>query len=71
MSKVDTNIFISAVLINAIPKDWMRQMPIHMISLAAAESSSVHGYAKTATLLRDLADIIENTGMKLEFPNGN
>lgn len=71
MSAIQIDAMIAGVLVSAVPEEWRVDMPKHMLSVSAAQTVVGHGYAKTASLLRDLADIIENTGMKMEFPNGN
>jgi len=71
MRKTDIDLMLATVMVDLIPKEWIHQMPSYMMSITASDALQVYGCARTVKLLRDLADNIEHTAMKLETQNGN
>jgi hypothetical protein len=71
MRKTDINLMLATVMLDVIPKEWINKMPSYMMSITASDALQVYGYAQTVKLLRDLADNIEHTAMKLETQNGD
>jgi len=58
---------IMTALINDLPQEWLAEAPKHLLIYYAAQCVIGVGYAKTTNALRDLADLIENAGMQMEF----
>ena len=71
MRKTDIDLMLSTVMVDLIPKEWIHQMPLYMMSITASDALQVYGCARTVKLLRDLADNIEHTAIKLEAKNGD
>lgn len=69
--KSELDAVIATALIKSVNREWFMQMHRNMVYIAAGQAVAAHGYAQVANMLRDIADLIEDAGMKAELPNGN
>jgi len=68
---IDVDQEVSDSLMSSVCKEWLHQMPGRMLIVSSAQAVATYGYGKTACMLRDLADHIEDAAIKMDALNGN